>query len=194
MPCERVKCAQCLTVMALRNQTRRVKQFVPSLDKTKPFDPSVVAFSSLPRLIRFSHNEGDDITQLQDYLLLHPNEPHLSFTELSPSLMQPNQPWNYQVRPFHCIIFHCKSVDPTSLRWSLRLTVSIHCIYTMRSGVCMSLLGWIGTRTPTSTRSWSRSPSYQLLQRPTIAITWVKSSPNRTSIAHSQQKDRKSVV
>ena len=113
MPCERVNCAQCLTVMALRNQTRRVKQFLARFDKTQPFDPYiVVAFTSLPRFIRFSHNEGEDILQVQDYLLLHPNDPHLSFNEHSPSLMQPNQPWNYQVHPIYCIIFHCKSVDP----------------------------------------------------------------------------------
>ena len=113
MPCGRVNCAQCLTVMALRNQTRRVKQFLAHFDKTQPFDPYVVVpFTSLPRFIRFSHNEGEDILQVQDYLLLHPNDLHLSFNELSPSLMQQNQPWNYQVRPFYCIIFHYKSVDP----------------------------------------------------------------------------------
>ena len=101
MPCERVNCAPCLTVTAFRIQTVRLKQFLARFDKTQPFDPYVVvAFTSLPRFIRFSHNESEDITQVQDYLLLHPNEPHLSFTELSPSLMQTNQPWNYQVRPF----------------------------------------------------------------------------------------------
>ena len=42
MPCERVNCAQCLTLMAARIQTRRVKQFLAHLDKTKPFDPYVV--------------------------------------------------------------------------------------------------------------------------------------------------------
>ena len=109
MPCERVNCAQCLTVMALRNQTRRVKQFLARFDKTQPFDPYVVvAFTSLPRFIRFSRNEGEDILQVQDYLLLHPNDPHLSFNELSPPLMQPNQPWNYQVRP---ILLHHLSLQ-----------------------------------------------------------------------------------
>ena len=112
MPCERVNCAQCLTVMALRNQTRRVKQFLARFDKTRPIVPDVlVAFTSLPRLIRFSDNEAEDIPQVQDYLLLHFNELQLSFNELYSSLMDPNQPWNYQDRQFSCIIFHCKTVD-----------------------------------------------------------------------------------
>ena len=113
MPCERVNCAQCLTVMALRNQTRRVKQFLPRFDKTEPFDPYVVvAFTSVPRFIRFSHIEGEDKVLVQNYLLLHSNDEHLSFTELFPSVLQPNQQRNCQVPPFYCIIFYCKSVDP----------------------------------------------------------------------------------
>ena len=153
MPCERGNCAQCLTVMAFRNQTRRVKQFLARFDKSKPFDPYVVvAFTSLPRFFRFSHNQGEDILQVQDYLLLHPNDPHLSFNELSPSLMQPNQPCNYQVRPFYCIIFHCKSVDPDIVTSIITSDCFIHSKYTMRSGVCMSQVGWIGTKTTTSTR------------------------------------------
>ena len=113
MRCERLNCGQCLSVMALRNQTSRLKTFLTSYDKSQPFDPYfVVALTSLPRFIRFSHNEGENILQREDYLLLHPNDPHLSFNELSPSLMHPNQPWNYQVRHFYGIIFNCKSVDP----------------------------------------------------------------------------------
>ena len=116
MPCGRVNCAPCLTVMALKNQALRVKQFLAHFDKTKPFDPYfVVAFTSLPRFIRLSHNEAEEIQQVQVYLLLHSDEPHLSFTEISSSLMEPNQPSDYQVRPLYSIIFHCKTVDPDIL-------------------------------------------------------------------------------
>ena len=112
MPCQRVNCAQCLTVMVLKNQTHRVKQFLANLDKSHPFDPYVVVpFTSLPRFIRYANNEDKDIQQVEEYLLLNPNEPHLSFDELSPALMDPNQQWEYQVRPFYTIIFQCENVD-----------------------------------------------------------------------------------
>ena len=97
----------------LKNQTPRVKQFLAHLDKCHPFDPSlVVPFSSLPRFIRYSHNEEKDLRQVVEYLLLNPNEPHLSFDELSAALLDPNQQWEYQVRPYNTIIFQCENVDP----------------------------------------------------------------------------------
>ena len=65
MPSERVNWAQYRTVMALRNQNPRVKQFLARFDKPNPFDPCVFAFTSLPRFIRFSHNEGEDIPQVR---------------------------------------------------------------------------------------------------------------------------------
>ena len=113
MSCKRVDCAQCLTVMVLKNQTRRVNEFLAHLDKSRPFNPYVVVpFTSLPRFIRYAHNEDKDIPQVEEYLLLNPNEPHLSFDELTPALMDPNQQWDYQVRPFYSIIFQCGNVEP----------------------------------------------------------------------------------
>ena len=189
MPCERVNCAQCLTVMALRKQTRRLKTFLQRFEKSQPFDPYVVvAFTSLPWFIRFSHNEGEDILQVQDYLLLHPNDPQLSFNERSPSLMQPNQPWKYQVRPCYCIIFNCKTVDPDIVTMS----ITSHCFNPLQIHHeiwrVYEFAGLDGTGMTTSKRSWSRSLSYQHLQRPTLAITWGKSSSKQTLIAHSQQQ------
>ena len=99
--------------MVMKNQTRRVKEFLAHLDKSHPFDPYVVVpFTSLPRFIRYAHNEDKDIPQVEEYLLLNPNEPHLSFDDLSSALMDPNQQWDYQVRPFYSIIFQCGNVDP----------------------------------------------------------------------------------
>ena len=39
MPCKRLNCAQCLTLMVLKNQTRRVKRFLAQLEHSHPFDP-----------------------------------------------------------------------------------------------------------------------------------------------------------
>ena len=112
MPGQRVNCAQCVTVMVLKNQTRRVKHFLANLDKSHPFNPYVVVpFTSLPRFIRYAINEDKDIPQVEEYLL-NPNEPHVSFDELSHTLMDPSHQWEYQVRPFYSIIFQCENVDP----------------------------------------------------------------------------------
>ena len=101
MSCKRVNCAQCLTVMVLKNQTRRLNQFLAHLAKSRPFDPYVVVpFTSLPRFIRYSQKEEEDIAQGEEYLLVNPNEPHLSFEELSSALIDPNRQWEYQLRPF----------------------------------------------------------------------------------------------
>ena len=78
--------------MVLKNQTRRVKQFLAHLDKAHPFDPYfVIPLTSLPSFIRYAHNEDKYIKQVEEYLLLNPNDAHLSFDELSPALMDPNQ-------------------------------------------------------------------------------------------------------
>ena len=42
MSCERIDCAQCLTVMALKNDAAGVNKFLSNVDKSKPFDPYVV--------------------------------------------------------------------------------------------------------------------------------------------------------
>ena len=120
MPCKRVDCAQCLRVVVLKKQTRRVKQFLARLDKSHPFNPYVVVpFTSLQRFIRYAHNEDKDIPQVEEYLLLNPNEPHLSFDDLSPALKDPNQQWEYEVRPFYSIIFQCGNVDPDLITTSI---------------------------------------------------------------------------
>ena len=52
MPCERINCAQCLTVLALNNDAPGVNQFLNNIDKSKPFDPYVVVPSdALPTLV-----------------------------------------------------------------------------------------------------------------------------------------------
>ena len=50
---------------------------------------------------------------MEEYLLLNANEPQLSFDELSPELMDQNQHWEYQVRPFYTIICPCPNVEPS---------------------------------------------------------------------------------
>ena len=189
MPCERVNCWQSLTVMALRNQTRRVKQFLARFDKTQPFDPDVfVAFTSLPWFIRFSHNEGQDIPQVQDYPLLDPNEPLLSFDEISLSLMHPNQAGYYQVDPFYCIIFHCKTVNPDIITMTI----------TSVSFIPLQIHGELWRVSESDGLDWDCAENIPTIPRPVSLISILGTSDNRsllsqpinkqTSIDHSQQQ------
>ena len=130
--------------MVLKNQTRRVKEFLAHLDKSHPFNPYVVVpFTSRPGFIRYAHNEDKDIPQVEEYLLLNPNEPHLSFDELTPALMDPNQQWDYQVGRFYTIMFQFWYVDQTSSQRSSLRTASIRSKCIMKSGAFTSILGMI---------------------------------------------------
>ena len=52
MPCERINCAQCLTVLAVKNDAGGVTQFLNTIDRSKPFDPYLVIPSdALPTLV-----------------------------------------------------------------------------------------------------------------------------------------------
>ena len=120
MPCTQVNCVKWLTVMVLKNQTRRLEQFLAPLDKSHAIDPYlVVPFASLQRFVRLSQKDEKDIVQFEEYLLLNPTEPHLSFDELSSALLDPNQPLEYQVRPFLPVIFQCKNMYPDLLSMSI---------------------------------------------------------------------------
>ena len=80
---------------------RSLKQFLAHLDTSRPFDPYVVvSFISLPRIMRYAHNDENDIPHVEEYLLLNANEPHLSFDELIRPLLDPNHELEHQVRPF----------------------------------------------------------------------------------------------
>ena len=80
MPCERINCAQCLTVLALKNDVPGVTQFLSNVDKAKPFDPYVVIPSdALPTLIVEKCLRPKDYSEVKTYLLTESAEQHLIF-------------------------------------------------------------------------------------------------------------------
>ena len=83
MPCERINCALCLTVLALKNDARGVTQFLNNIDKSKPFDPYVVVPSdALPTLVVEGCLRPKDCGELKTYLLTDSAEQLLVFQVL----------------------------------------------------------------------------------------------------------------
>ena len=70
MLCERIICAQCLTVLALKNDAPFVTPFFGNVDKSKPFDPYVVIPSdALPTWVIEGCLRPKDYGQVKAYLL-----------------------------------------------------------------------------------------------------------------------------
>ena len=70
MPCERINCAQCLAVLAPKNDAHRVDQLISNIDNSKPFDPYVVIpADSLPNLVIERCLRTEDYGQVKAYLL-----------------------------------------------------------------------------------------------------------------------------
>ena len=70
MPCQRIICAQCLTVLALKNDAPFVKQFFRNVDKSKAFNPYVVIPSdAFPTWVIEGCLRPKDYGQVKAYLL-----------------------------------------------------------------------------------------------------------------------------
>ena len=76
MSCERLDCAQCLTVLALKNDAHGVDQFLTNVDKSNPFDPYVVIpANGIPTLVNERILQRKEDGQLKAYLLTHSTDP-----------------------------------------------------------------------------------------------------------------------
>ena len=70
MPCERIDWEECLTVMALKNDVPGVNQFLSNVDKSKPFDPTVIIISdALATLVIEGWLRPKDYGQVKAYLV-----------------------------------------------------------------------------------------------------------------------------
>ena len=75
-PCEKINCAQCLTVLALKNDAHGVDQLISNIDNSKPFDPYVVIpADSLPNLLIEGCLRAKDYGRVKAYILADSVEP-----------------------------------------------------------------------------------------------------------------------
>ena len=117
MPCERLNCAQCLTVLALKNDARGVDQFLRKIETSSPFDPYVVApLDALPTLIIDGCLGPNDYDQVKAYLLADSGEPHLVFQEVSTEHPLRQNGYEYHISPFYTIIQGCSWLTRTFSR------------------------------------------------------------------------------
>ena len=187
MSCKRVNCAQCLTVMVLKTQTRRVKQFLANLDKAHPFDPSVVVpFTSCRDSLDTPTTRTKTSNKWKNICSIIPT------SHISPSTNYHLHSWiritNWSIK---CVRSTASSsmgrmwIHASSQYSSLR-TASILSKCIMRSGECTLIRGWIGSRRRISARYWSRSRSYPPLPPQSIKINYRESSTNTMSTIRSQ--------
>ena len=79
MPCERIDCAQSLTVLALKNDSPGVNQFLSNVDKSKQFDPYVVITSDgLHTWVIEGCLLPKDYARVKAYFLTDSSQPRLS--------------------------------------------------------------------------------------------------------------------
>ena len=73
--------------MVLKKKTRRLKQFPTSIFRSDYFDQYCVGpFTAVPRFLRISLDNGEDIRQVQEYLVLTASDNDFSLAEqLSPA-------------------------------------------------------------------------------------------------------------
>ena len=113
MPCERINCAQCLTVLALKNDAPGVTQFLSNVDKSKPFDPYVVIPSdALPTLIVEKCLRPKDYSEVKTYLITDSAEQHLVFQEVITEHPITKNGYEYHIFPFYTIIQGCIWLSP----------------------------------------------------------------------------------
>ena len=113
MPCERIDCAQCLTVMALKNDAAGVNQFLSNVDKSKPFDPYVVIPSDAIRTWVIEGWIGPkDNGQIREYLLADSADAHLMFKEVITQHPIRKHGYEYHIFTFYTIIQGCIWLSP----------------------------------------------------------------------------------
>ena len=112
--------------------------------------------------------------------VLHPNDPHLSFNELSPSLMQAKQQWNYQVRPFYSIIFHCNTVDPDIVT----VIITSNCFNPLQIHIeiwrVYELAGL----------DWDQDDNFHTILKPVSLITTLATSDHRNHLSKIFTKEK----
>ena len=112
MPCERINCAQCLTVLALKKDARGVKHFLSKIDKSNSFDPYVVIPSDeLPTLVIERCLRAKDYGQGKAYLLADSAEPHLVFREAIMEHPIRQNGYEYHISTFYTIIHGCRGLN-----------------------------------------------------------------------------------
>ena len=83
MPSESRNCAQCRTMLALKNDACGVAEFLSNVAKTKPFDPYlVIPTDALPTLVLEACVRPMDYGKGKAYLFADSTEPHLVFQEV----------------------------------------------------------------------------------------------------------------
>ena len=113
MPCERMSCAQCRTVLALKNDAPCVGQFLNNSDKSKPLDPYVVISSDalqtwvIQRCLR-----PKLYGKVKAHLLADSADPHLVFQEVIMEHPRRRNGYGYQISPLYTIIQGCSWLSP----------------------------------------------------------------------------------
>ena len=108
VPCERINCAPCLTVLALKNDAHRVDQLNSNIDNSKPFDPYVVIpADSLPNLVIEGCLRTKDYGQVKAYILADSTEPHLAFRKVIMEHPISQNGYEYHISPFYTNIQGC---------------------------------------------------------------------------------------
>ena len=116
MPCERINCAQCLTVLALNNDAHGVDQFLCNIDKPKPFDFYVfIPSDALPTMVLEGCLCAKDYGQVKAYLIADSAEPHLVFREAIMEHPIRQNGYEYHISAFYTIIQGCRWLNPLIL-------------------------------------------------------------------------------
>ena len=121
MPCERLNCAQCLTVLALKNDARGVNQFLSNSDKSKPYDPYVVIPSDgLPTLVIEGSLRWKEYGQAKDYRLANSAYPLFAWQQVIMENPIRKNEYDYHISPFYTIIVGCRWLSPHILSSIIR--------------------------------------------------------------------------
>ena len=116
MPCERINCAQCLTVLALNNDAPGVNQFLSKVDKSKPFDPYVVIPSdALHTWVKEGCLRPKHYGQVKAFLLADSGDAHLVFQEVITQHPIRLNGYEYHISPFYTILEGCRWLRPSIL-------------------------------------------------------------------------------
>ena len=116
MQCERIDCAQCLTVLALKNDAPGVNQFLGKVDTSKPFDPDFeIPSDALRTWVIEGCLRPKDNGQVKTYLLTDSSHPHLVFQEVVTEHSMTMNGYEYHIFPFYTIIQGFIWLSPTIL-------------------------------------------------------------------------------
>ena len=102
MPCERINCAQCLTVLALKNDSPGVNQFLSNVVKSMPYDPyAVIPPDALHTWVIEGCLRPKDYGQVKAFLLADSADPHRVFQEVLTQHPITLNGYEYHSSPFY---------------------------------------------------------------------------------------------